>query len=140
MAHYEYYSAMRNIMETSRSSQISLIERVCADLGAPERADELVEKYIDDSIRIKKFKDKNAPKKAKSGYMLYCEKNRVAAKKSLPKDAPFGDIIKKMASQWNALDTAGKEEYVQLAEDDKVRYARELEEYKADIYKSNVSA
>ncbi|EGB04271.1 hypothetical protein AURANDRAFT_67303 [Aureococcus anophagefferens] len=35
-----------------------------------------------------------------------------------------------MAADWNALDAKGKEEYVQLAEDDKARYTRELEEYK----------
>ena len=70
MAHQEYYLAMRNIMETSRSQSMKLIERVTYDLGAPERYEELCNKYIDDSIRIKKFKDKNHPKKPKSGYML----------------------------------------------------------------------
>lgn len=144
MAHYEYYSAMRNILETSRSAQISLIERVCADLGAPERADELVSKYIDDSIRIKKFKDKNAPKKPKSGYMLYCEKHRDEVKKALPKDLPkekvFSTVIKTMAASWNKLDDAGKQEYTNLAEDDKLRYSKELDEYKSELYKTNVSA
>ena len=33
MAHYEYYSTMRNIMETSRASHIKLIERICDDFG-----------------------------------------------------------------------------------------------------------
>ena len=94
MAHYEYYSTMRNIMETSRASHIKLIERICDDFGAPERRDELVGKYIDDSIRIKKFKDKHHPKRPKSGYMLYCEQNRSSVKDSLPKDAKFADIIK----------------------------------------------
>jgi Icc-related predicted phosphoesterase len=131
---------MRNLLETSRASQINLIERVCAELGAPERAEELVGKYIDDSIRIKKFKDKNAPKKPKSGYMLYCEKHRVEVKKSLPEGAAFADIIKEMAKNWNAIDEEGKKEYVNLAEDDKKRYARELDEYKAELYKTNVGA
>ena len=143
MAHYEYYSAMRNILETSRASQVSLIERVCADLGAPERADECVGKYIDDSIRIKKFKDKNAPKKPKSGYMIYCEKHRAEVKKGLPKDTPkdkmFSSVIKTMAANWNALNEAAKKEYVDLAEDDKVRYSKELDEYKSELYKTNVN-
>ena len=140
MAHYEYYSCMRNLLETSRASQINLIERVTAELGAPERADELIAKYIDDSIRIKKFKDKNAPKKPKSGYMLYCEKHRAEVKKSLPKTAQFADIIKAMAKNWNDLDESGKKEYVDLAEDDKKRYARELDAYKSELYKTNVGA
>lgn len=142
MAHYEYYSAMRNILETSRSFNIGLIERVCTDLGAPERTEEFIAKYIDDSIRIKKFKDKNAPKKAKSGYMIYCEKHREEVKKNLPKDLPkekvFATVIKTMAGNWNKLDDIKKQEYTNLAEDDKLRYAKELDEYQSELYKTNL--
>ena len=140
MAHQEYYLAMRNIMETSRSQSMKLIERVTYDLGAPERYEELCNKYIDDSIRIKKFKDKNPPKKPNSGYMLYCEKNRARVKGSLPKSATFSDIIKKMAGEWRALSEEKKIEFNKLAEDDKSRYQQELDEYKSRIYSANVGS
>ena len=140
MAHQEYYLAMRNIMETSRSQSMKLIERVLDDCGAPERYEELCNKYIDDSIRIKKFKDKNHPKKPKSGYMLYCEKNRARVKGTLPKSATFSDIIKKMAGEWRGLSESEKVKFNKLAEDDKTRYQQELDEYKSLIYSANVGS
>jgi len=139
MAHYEYYTAMRTIVESSRNSHVSLIKRVCSELGQPERTDEMVAKYIDDSIRVKKFKDPKAPRRPRSGYMLYCEKNRPSVKKSLPKNASFADIIKKMASNWGSLDDEKKNFYNKLADEDKDRYNKEIEDYKAEIYSSNVT-
>jgi hypothetical protein len=70
--------------------------------------------------------------------MLYCEKRRSDVKKSMP-EASFADIIKKMAKEWNELGSDAKAEFTQLAEDDKGRYSRELDEYKAEIYKTNVT-
>tara|TARA_B100000614_G_scaffold170363_1_gene151672 strand:- start:5547 stop:5972 length:426 start_codon:yes stop_codon:yes gene_type:complete len=138
MAHYEYYSTVRNLVESTRTSHINMIERICADLGQPEKSEEMIGKYVDDSLRIKKFKDKRHPKRPKSGYMIYCEKRRPACKAANPK-ASFADIIKKMASEWNGLGEKAKSEYSNLAEKDKLRYKAELEEYNAEIYKSNVS-
>ena len=137
MAHYEYYSTVTNLVESTRTSHINIIERICADLGKPEKSEEMIGKYVDDSLRIKKFKDKRHPKRPKSGYMIYCEKRRSAVKSANPK-ASFADIIKKMASEWNSLGANDKTEYSNLAEKDKLRYKRELEDYNAEIYKSNV--
>jgi hypothetical protein len=138
MAHREYYLACRSVMETIRSSHVKLIEHLCDELGAPDRRKEFELKFIDDSIRIKKFKDKNHPKRPKSGYMLYCEKYRSAVKDSLPEDASFSDIIKKMAKDWGKLSDTKKTEFTQLAEDDKLRYSREVEAYEATLFKLNV--
>ena len=138
MAHYEYYSAIRTLVEASRSSHISLIERVCTEFGAPERSTELIGKYIDDSLRVKKFKDKRLPKRPKSGYMIYCEKRRSEVRESYP-NASFAEVIKKMASEWNSLDADSKSKYTTLAEEDKGRYADEMEKYKAELYKTNVT-
>ena len=134
MAHFEYYSTVRNLVESTRTSHINIIERICADLGKPEKSEEMIGKYVDDSLRIKKFKDKRHPKRPKSGYMIYCEKRRKAVKSANPK-ASFADIIKKMASEWNALGANDKTEYSNLAEKDKLRYKRELEDYNAEIDK-----
>ena len=53
MAHLAYYNTMRTILETTRNSSISLIEKVCEELGKPEEAERLVGLLVDDSIRIK---------------------------------------------------------------------------------------
>ena len=139
MAHFEYHNSMRTVMESIRSTHIQLIGRICSELGAPERSDEMVKKYVDDTIRIKKFKDKSHPKKPKSGYMLYCEEHREKVKSTLD-NGSFSEVIKKMAKNWNSLDESGKAKYFSLAEEDKGRYARELEDYKSEIYKYNVSS
>ena len=140
MAQREYHSSMRAIVESSRASHIKLIERLCSDFGAEDRVDEFVAKYIDDSIRIRKFKDKNLPKGKRSAYMLYCDKFRPAVTKANPK-ASFTDVIKKLAHDWKSTIKEGvKAEFAQLAEEDKLRYDREMEAYNAEIYKSNVGS
>tara|TARA_Y100000389_G_scaffold195238_1_gene226359 strand:+ start:3346 stop:3774 length:429 start_codon:yes stop_codon:yes gene_type:complete len=139
MAHFEYYNSMRTVTETVRDSHISLIKSVCSELGAPERSDEMIKKYVDDSIRIKKFHDKNHPKKPKSGYMIYGVENRERVKKSLPENTAFSDVVRKIAEEWNKLSEADKKAYNVKADEDKVRYARELEDYKSEIYKFYVS-
>tara|TARA_Y100000389_G_scaffold204602_1_gene258276 strand:+ start:2809 stop:3228 length:420 start_codon:yes stop_codon:yes gene_type:complete len=138
MAHFEYHNSMRMVMENMRSTHIQLIQNVCSELGHPERAEEIVNKYVDDSIRIKKFKDKAHPKKPKSGYMLYCDMNRASTKKKLG-DGKFPEVIRKMAAEWNSLNEVEKKKYSDMADDDKVRYAQQLEEYNAGRFKSNVT-
>jgi hypothetical protein len=136
MAQYEYHNAMRLNMDYQRNAHVKLIERVCMELGAPERATEICNKFIDMTIRLKKWKDKSHPKKPKSGYMIYCDQRRADVKKNNPK-ATFTDMIKMMATEWNSLEN--KDVYVKLAEEDKLRYATMVEEYNSEIYKSNIN-
>ena len=137
MAHFEYHNATKTVVDEMRNVTVHIIERVCAELGASEKAPSMIEKYVGESIRIKKFKDKNHPKKPKSGYMIYCDKNREEVKKKTP-NMSFTDTIKKIAKQWNELTPEEKAKYMVLSEEDRGRYARELEQYNSEIYKSNV--
>lgn len=136
MANYEYHNKMKTIVDDVRAMHVHLIERVCSELGAPDKIPEMVEKYVGDSIRIKKFKDKNHPKRPKSGYMIFCDQNRADVRKTL-KDASFTETIKAVAQKWNALSDEEKNKYLALAEEDRTRYTRELETYNSEIYKSN---
>ena len=147
MSHYEYYSTMRSITESMRASHIKLIENICNDLGESEKIPELTAKYIgraDRMVRIKKFKDPDAPKKAMSGYMWYCKKRRVEGVQTENPDASFADIIRTLAKEWEQLNDTSRSEYLQLAEEDKDRYERQVEEYKqareAERFKSNVGS
>ena len=45
-----------------------------------------------------------------------------------------------MAADWRNLDETKRSEFAQLADDDKARYERELDEYKSQIYKTNVGS
>ena len=57
MAHIDYYNGVKNMMDIMKDSHSCLIRRVCQELGADDRADEMVAKYVDESIKMKKFKD-----------------------------------------------------------------------------------
>lgn len=137
MAHLAHYNTTRTLVDILRDSHETLIESLCTELGCADRAPEMIKKFIDSSIKFPKFKDSSAPKKAKTSYMCYCEKHRESVKSSLGADANFASVVKKLASQWKEL--SDKSEYVKLAEVDAERYAKELEAYNADLFKSNTA-
>lgn len=132
MSQLMYHNLQRNLSESIRSNSISLIEKVCQELGKPDESERLIKLFIDDSIRVKKFKDKHAPKKAKSAYMCFCDQHRPQVKKSLGDKADFSSTVKKLAADWKAL--TDKSEYEKAAEQDKERYNAEMEKYNAALY------
>ena len=79
-------------------------------------------------------KDPNAPKRGKSSYLYFCQDNRAQVKKSLGKDAKATDVTRQLGVLWNKLKNDKKKakklnEYVKLAEADKVRYQKEKDAY-----------
>ena len=62
--------------------------------------------------------------------MQYSNAVRAQVKEENP-TLPVTEIAKVIGAKWKALSTAEKEPYVKLAADDKVRYDREMELYKA---------
>mgnify|MGYP001405113191 FL=1 len=57
-------------------SHVSLLKSVCMELGQPEKINELQAKLLGDKMKIKAKKDPNLPKKAKSGFMFFCDEHR----------------------------------------------------------------
>jgi hypothetical protein len=76
----------------------------------------------------KKKKDKNAPKKARSAYMYFSMDERVKIKAENA-EIKFGDAMKLCGERWKVLGEEEKKKYVQMADDDKVRYAEEMKAY-----------
>ena len=109
--------------------------QTCAELGKPEESERIVALLVDDSVRVKKFKDKNAPKKAMNAYMIYCNENRDEVKASLGEKADFKAIVQKLSADWKLL--GDKSKYEKLAEEDKERFTAEEEKYKEALYSSN---
>lgn len=138
MAHIDYYNTMRDIMNITRSSHLRLIEKVCMELGCPERSDELASKFIDESIKLKKFKDTGAPKKAKTSYMLFCGEKRIELKEKQP-NLSFGEVMRALSKAWGELSEDERKKYGELAEADKERYAHDLEVYTSKVYSSTTS-
>eukprot|EP00192_Tetraselmis_astigmatica_P015885 CAMPEP_0117663142 /NCGR_PEP_ID=MMETSP0804-20121206/8434_1 /TAXON_ID=1074897 /ORGANISM="Tetraselmis astigmatica, Strain CCMP880" /LENGTH=89 /DNA_ID=CAMNT_0005470099 /DNA_START=160 /DNA_END=429 /DNA_ORIENTATION=+ len=75
-------------------------------------------------------KDPNAPKRPLGMYMMFCKERRggiAAANPSLS----VAQIGKLLGEEWRAMDEKEKERFRGLADQDKVRYEKEMETYNA---------
>jgi hypothetical protein len=90
-----------------------------------------LEIHIKNNKKEKKIKDPNAPKKNISNYLHFSKEFRPKYKKENPEIKPQ-DIIKKLGEEWNKIkeDPNKKKKYDDIAEKDKKRYDKELDEYK----------
>ena len=87
----------------------------------------------------KKIKDPNAPKRAKSAYLFFCNDLRSKVKEELGDDSKATEVTSELGVQWNALkaaveknDKKSKKEmdkYTKQAVEDKERYTTEMEDY-----------
>lgn len=82
----------------------------------------------------KKTKDPNAPKRARSAYLFFCDDNRQSVREQLGPDHKMTDVMAKLGEMWKELKNTGGDDYdtyVELANQDSERYEREIAEYKA---------
>lgn len=79
------------------------------------------------SKKPKKAKKPKQPLRPLSAYMLYVQKNRSEIVAMNP-DAKFTDIGKMLGNGWAKMSEADKQVYVDMANDEKSRYGRELRE------------
>ncbi|CAJ2675602.1 FACT complex subunit SSRP1 [Trifolium pratense] len=77
----------------------------------------------------KKKKDPNAPKRALSGFMFFCQMERENLKKTNP-GISFLDVGRVLGEKWKNLSAEEKEPYEAKAQADKKRYKDELSGYK----------
>jgi len=87
-----------------------------------------VMKLFGNESRPKRKKDPNAPKRWKTGYILFCEDEREKVK-AKHKDMKNTDVTKKLGEMWNKLSDKDKARYKKLSDKDKVRYEKEMESY-----------
>ena len=79
----------------------------------------------------KRKKDPNAPKRSKSSYLFFCVEERIVIKEETP-DMSAKDVTSALGARWNLLKAEGDDsiqKYVDLAAEDKERYALEKSEY-----------
>ena len=113
-------------------SHKSLIETICIDLGYQEKSEELVKKYLGEKVRIKKLRDPRKPKRSKSSYLFFCNKNRSEIIKKLKKENSkfkIGDVQRILGSMWKELSEEEKQPYVNQSLEDKEVYQQKMEEY-----------
>ena len=109
-------------------SHEDLIHKICEELGHEGEATRLIEKYLDKNVKIKMKKDKNAPKRTRSAYVLFGNAKREEIKKTNP-DASNTDVMKIISEHWNKLTDEEKKVYESQSAEDKERYLEEKEEY-----------
>jgi len=78
-------------------------------------------------------KDKNAPKRPMSAYMLFLGEKREQIKKDNP-DITFTDIPKRAGEMWKAL--TDKTKYEEMAKEAKVKYEQAMKEYQQKLKES----
>ncbi|KAG8346679.1 HMG box domain [Trypanosoma vivax] len=69
------------------------------------------------------------PKKPLSSYLIFSNDHREKLKAENP-DAKITEILQKLGQMWSDASEAVKEKYKKLAQEDKERFERELNEYK----------
>jgi len=78
----------------------------------------------------RKRKDPDAPKRNLSPFFLFCNDERAKVKKEFP-DMSVGEIAKKLGEAWKNVSAAEKARYEKEAQKGKIRYTKELADYKA---------
>ena len=115
-------------------SHKNLITSLCIELGHTEQVDAMVTKHLGDQLKMKKLKDPNKPKRAKSSYMYFASALREKVTKKLSKKSKDGkasmaDVSKELGALWKKLSAKDKKPYEKLAEKDRERYKDEMEAY-----------
>jgi len=77
----------------------------------------------------KKKKDPNQPKRPITAYMFFMKLKRAEFAAKYP-DMKFIDLSKKMAAEWKSLDKEDKKPYDEENRKDKIRYEKEMKNYK----------
>jgi len=96
---------------------------------------------MDDYVRAggkgkkrKHVKDPGMPKRALSGFFFFCNSERPSVKLTNP-EWKVGDVAKEMGRRWEVC--SNKDKYERMAQEDKARYEKEMQEYKAGTFSGN---
>jgi hypothetical protein len=112
---------------------ISILSNVLDDDVISSVKSELVKnKDVFEAIFVtkksKKTKDLNAPKRAKTSYIIFCVNKRQEISESNP-NLSAKEIIQELGNMWRSLSDEEKIEYVTLSNKDKHRYEEEMKLY-----------
>eukprot|EP00300_Choanocystis_sp_HF-7_P024326 c25750_g1_i1.p1 GENE.c25750_g1_i1~~c25750_g1_i1.p1 ORF type:complete len:411 (+),score=116.27 c25750_g1_i1:66-1235(+) len=89
------------------------------------KADEKAAKRLEaEAKKAAKKKKADGPKRARSGYMFFCEASRPKFRAENP-DVAASDVMRRLAEMWNGLTEEEKGPYEEMAKEDKERYNRE---------------
>ena len=110
------------------TSHKDLLERLAVELGAADKIDSLIDKFLGAQTKFKKQKDPLAPKRPRSAFIYFCNDLRADITSKFP-DLRLGGIQKELSKIWQSYDDKQKEKYHLQNSEDKMRYEEELEQY-----------
>lgn len=137
MAHLAYYNHVRDIVDILYESHVSIIEKVCLELNQSDKKDYLVKKLLDETIKLKPKKDLDAPKKAKTNFMLFADDYRTSVVDK-NKDLKLAQVSKELGKIWQNLSEDERNIYNSKAQSEKDRYELEMEEYNNKLHLSSL--
>jgi hypothetical protein len=114
-------------------SHKDLIRKVARELGSVDKSDELIEMFLGPQTKFKKHKDPNAPKRPKTGFLIFCDEFREKVKDKQP-DLQMCDVMKELGKIWGSYTDDQKETYNQQYRDSRNDYEEQLEEYNMNNY------
>lgn len=120
--HAEIVEGKRKQSKSSEGPAIKKLKPSAESFIARESENEDGEE--EDDGKKKKKKDPNAPKRPKTSFVFFMEKERAAV--ATP-GKPFGDIQKELGEMWKLV--GDKHEFEKSAADDKARFEREMKTY-----------
>jgi len=140
MSTTDSYNHIRHLAQLMTERELEFAKQVCCYLGQEDRIEEVQNHFVykDTKKNLKAMKDENAPKKARSSYLLFSNSIRDEVRKENPK-LDMGQVSKILGARWNSASDEVKEEFKLLAEKDKERYRVEHEAYTKKLHEQNGS-
>jgi hypothetical protein len=140
MASVQYQENQVTINNMFYESHSSLIERVCIALKKVDKIEELKTMLLGEKMKMKFKKDPNKPKKPKSGFLFFCDEVRgkiIDDHRKTNGKVVIGDVAKELGKLWKKLSNNNKNKYNVMKENDKQRYAQQMEDYSTNLYAMN---
>ena len=100
-----------------------------------QRYDREMQSYtppVGEGGRKRKKKDPNAPKRPLSAFFLFCQDERPAVKAIYP-NYSVGEAAKELGERWNKVTADTKAKYEARVQQDKLRYEKDVANYKSKM-------
>jgi len=79
--------------------------------------------------RKKEKKGPSKPKKPRSAYLFFSVEKRKELKKDMDPEKTGSEITKEITNEWKSMTEEEKSKYIEMADEDKLRYENEREDY-----------
>ena len=136
MAATVYFNNTNELNSLWYDSHASVVKRVCMELGQTDDMNAVVEKILGPRPKVKKMKDPNKPKKAKTAFMFYCDAHRPAlmkAQKAKDGKINIGEIAKELGKKWKSLTDKDKKPFNTKAAKGKEAHAQAMKVYQESV-------